>query len=160
MGKTKTMTRLLIAAALLASASAFTTIAPTTQLAPVVSTTARNVILTEDEVDMIFKRATDCAESECSVEDVNNLLMDLRDQKKLMEGRLQMIDNMFNKLDNLNSKKQREVDSIRQTVEDFMRVFSRDTPAFMPTQIMGDIGDGPTTAYDALPPKKWTNPAQ
>jgi hypothetical protein len=27
-----------------------------------------------------------------------------------------------------------------------------------PSGFTGDIGDGPTTAYDALPPKKWTNP--
>lgn len=29
------------------------------------------------------------------------------------------------------------------------------TPTFFPSGWAGDVGDGPTTAYDALEPKKW-----
>ena len=90
------------------------------------STTARNVLLTESEVDMIIKSTNDCAESECSVEDVNNLLIDLRDQKEQMEHRLQIVENMMYKLEHMNDANDREVDAVRQTVRDFLRVFNND----------------------------------
>ena len=33
--------------------------------------------------------------------------------------------------------------------------FVKQSPSFFPTGWAGDIGDGPTTAYDALPPKPY-----
>jgi len=140
-----------------AHANAFVTPIPGSVKISSPSTTARNVLLTEEEVDIIFKSATDCAESECSIEDVTNLLLDLKDQKKQMEDRLKMIENMVYKLEHLNDAEDREVDAVRQTIRDFMRVFNNDKPSFFPTGWVGDVGDGPTTAYDALPPKPFKN---
>jgi len=153
------MTRFLFAATLLALTVSKTNgfIVPISKSLNVrsSSTSSRNVLLTEEEVEIIFKSATDCAESECSVEDVSSLLSDLKDQKKQMEARLKMIENMVYKLDHLNEAEDREVDAVRQTVRDFLRVFNSDSPAFFPTGWVGDVGDGPTTAYDALPPKPY-----
>jgi hypothetical protein len=72
-----------------------------------------------------------------------------------MEERLKIVENMVYKLEHLNDAKDREVDAVRQTVRDFLRVFNNDKPAFFPLGWVGDIGDGPTTAYDALPPKPY-----
>ena len=33
--------------------------------------------------------------------------------------------------------------------------FVMQSPAVFPTGWAGEVGDGPTTAYDALEPKKW-----
>jgi hypothetical protein len=36
--------------------------------------------------------------------------------------------------------------------------FCSQKPMVFPTGFSGDIGKGSQTAYDVLPPKKWTNP--
>merc|ERR1711935_1037273 len=95
----------------------------------------------------------DCAGGECTVDDVNDLLVDLREQKKQMESRLQMIDVMVSKLTSANDDSAREVDGVRQLVLDFLRVFNQDKPMFPPSGWAGEVGDGPKTAYDVLPPK-------
>ena len=43
-----------------------------------------------------------------------------------MEERLKIIENMVYKLEHLNDAKDREVDAVRQTVRDFLRVFNND----------------------------------
>ena len=92
----------------------------------VTSSTARNVLLTEEEVETIFNSANNCAETECSVEDVSSLIAELKDQKTQMEERLKMVEKMVYKLEHLNDAEDREVDAVRQTVRDFLRVFNTD----------------------------------
>merc|ERR1711935_1016050 len=140
----------------ISSVGAFTTPLTSLKTAHVAtSTTARHVILTEEDVSTMMKSVTDCAEGECSVDDVNDLLVDLREQKKTMQERLKMIDGMVNKLVTANDKGEREVDDVRQLVLDFLRVFNTDKPLYPPAGWAGEVGDGPSTAYDALPPKPY-----
>ena len=59
------------------------------------------------------------------------------------------------------------LDEVRETVRAIFRVFQlgdkasgNDYPALTkPTGYSGEVGKGSTTAYDALPPKKWKNPS-
>eukprot|EP00594_Rhizosolenia_setigera_P011568 CAMPEP_0178959116 /NCGR_PEP_ID=MMETSP0789-20121207/12076_1 /TAXON_ID=3005 /ORGANISM="Rhizosolenia setigera, Strain CCMP 1694" /LENGTH=159 /DNA_ID=CAMNT_0020642011 /DNA_START=9 /DNA_END=488 /DNA_ORIENTATION=- len=148
-------------AALASTTTAFTFTPPATcSIQRTESTTARHVLLSEEEISSVIDSATNCAEGECSVEDVNALISELKDQKSQMEERLKTIENMVYKLEHLNESENREIDQVRQTVRDFLRVFNTDKPAFFPLGFAGDVGDGPKTAYDVLPPKKWSADAQ
>lgn len=74
-----------------------------------------------------------------------------------MQHRLDKIMNMISQLQHVNEKGDaRQTDEVRALVKDLLRVFSFDKPQVFPMGFAGDIGDGPTTAYDALPPKKWS----
>lgn len=119
------------------------------------SSTARFVILSEEETASILQSASDCAEGECSIDDVSELIYELKAQQDEMQGRLDKIMNMIAHLQHINAKEERKTDEVRSFVKDMLRVFSTDKPLVFPSGFAGDIGDGPTTAYDALPPKKW-----
>jgi len=119
------------------------------------STTARHVILSDEETSAILQSASDCAEGECSIDDVSMLISELKDQEALLEDRLEKIMNMIGHLQKENEKPKRDTDEVRALVRDMLRVFAHDTPNFTPSGFSGDVGKGSTTAYDALPPKKW-----
>jgi hypothetical protein len=63
----------------------------------------------------------------------------------------------------VNSKDDRKVDEVRETVRALYRVFqlgskasNNDYPSLSrPTGYSGDVNDGPTDAYRALKPKPW-----
>jgi hypothetical protein len=125
------------------------------QVASRASTTARYIILSDEETESILQSASDCAEGECSIDDVSELLYELKAQEKEMQNRLDKIMNMISHLQHINAKEERKTDEVRSFVKDMLRVFSSDKPIVFPTGYAGDVGGGPTTAYDALPPKKW-----
>ena len=118
------------------------------------------VILSDEETERILSSATDCAEGECSIDDVSELIAELKGQEKEMQARLEKIMNMIAHLQHINAKEERKTDEVRAFVKDLLRTFSTDKPMYFPTGFAGDVGDGPTTAYDALPPKKWTAPKE
>jgi hypothetical protein len=103
-----------------------------------------------------MQSAAECADGECSVDDVTELVAELQDQKKVLQARLDKIMNMISDLQHVNQKESRKTDEVRGIVRDMLRVFSRDPPKFKATGYAGDVGKGPTDAYDSLPPKKWT----
>lgn len=112
--------------------------------------------MSDAETDAILKSARDCEESECGVDEVSSLVFDLKEQQVEMTDRLAKISKMISQLEHLSSKEGRDTDEVRSFVSDMMRVFAHDSKKNFATGFSGDIGDGPTTAYDALPPKKWT----
>ena len=122
------------------------------------STTAQNVFLSEEETMAILNKSTECIESECSVDEVDELLSVLKDTEKELEGRISKIMNTISHLQRINAKEERKTDEVRAFVKDMLRVFNTDKPLVFPTGFGGDIGKGAQTAYDALPPKKWVNP--
>lgn len=71
-----------------------------------------------------------------------------------MSDRLGEIMNMVAHLQTVNAADKRKADDVRSYVRDLLRVFDTNTGGFA-TGFSGDIGDGPTTAYDALEPKPW-----
>jgi hypothetical protein len=120
------------------------------------STTARFIIMSEAETDSVLQSAADCADGECSVDDVTEFLSDLQEQKKVLQQRLDQIMNMIADLQHLNEHEDREPDSVRALVRDMLRVFSHDEKGrsgFVPSGYTGDIGT--TDAYSSLAPKKW-----
>lgn len=132
---------------------------PFSAQAAVASSTARFIILSPEETESILTTAEECAEGECSVDDVSGLIGELKDQQREMEKRLEKIKSMVAALEQLNEDDARDVGKVRDFVKDLLRVFALHgepkKASFKPTGFSGDIGKGSTTAYDALPPKKW-----
>jgi hypothetical protein len=118
------------------------------------SQTARNLIMTENEITAILDKAHGCVESECAVNDVDDLISELKDQQKVLNTRLETMMNVVAHLQAANTQKQRKKDDVQAIVKDMLRVFTTQDGKFA-MGFTGDIGDGPTTAYDALPPKPW-----
>jgi len=122
------------------------------------TSTTRNLIMSEEEITAILDKAHDCVESECAVADVNDLIAELNDQQKVLTQRLETIMNVVAHLQHANESEARKTDDVRAIVKDMLRVFTTQNGKFA-MGFSGDIGDGPTTAYDALPPKPWKKAA-
>lgn len=123
--------------------------------------------MTPDETEQVLKKAEACVGSECSLDDVDELVDILKAQQKELYDRVEKIKMTVNSLENVNKAEDRPVDEIRETVRAIWRVFQlgdkgsdNDYPKLSKaTGYTGDVGDGPQTAWDALPPKKWKNPS-
>lgn len=126
------------------------------------STTSLSLISAE-ETENIIKKASNCAEGECSVDEVGDLISVLKSQQKELSMRVDEVDKMIQKLKTINAQDARKVDEVRETVRALFRVFQlgakasgNDYPSLSkPMGYSGEVGKGPTTAYDALSPKKW-----
>jgi len=124
----------------------------------ITASTTAHFIMTEDETAAVLKKSEECVESECSLDEVDDLVVTLKDTEKELRSRLENIENMIAHLQHINEKEERKTDEVREFVRDMLRVFNTDKPIVFPTGFSGDIGKGTQTAYDVLPPKKWTNP--
>ena len=119
--------------------------------------------MNDDETAAILQTIEDCSEhTQCNVDDVNGLLRELRQQEKELTARLSSLDKTVQDLEALHHRSADEGgdnkirDEDRAFVQDLLRVFDvQSNGSNMPIGFSGDIGSGPTTAYDALPPKKW-----
>ncbi|KAL3793683.1 hypothetical protein HJC23_010255 [Cyclotella cryptica] len=118
------------------------------------SNVARNLIMTEEEITAILEKAHACTALECTTEDVDSLIAELKDQQTVLNARLENIMNVVGHLQHANEQKERKKEDVRAIVKDMLRVFTTAEGKFA-MGFTGDIGDGPTTAYDALPPKPW-----
>jgi hypothetical protein len=115
------------------------------------------VLLSDEETQVILSSAEDCAAGECSVDDVEELLVELKDQQRTMEVRLDTVMNVVARLQKATiGTNEREIkgNQVEGLVQDLSRVFQTDKPGFHTSGYAGDMGDGPTTAYEVLPPKK------
>lgn len=110
--------------------------------------------MTEEEISAVLDKAHACVESECAVDDVDTLIAELKDQQKVLNARLDHIMNVCSQLQHANEQKIRKKEDIRSIVKDMLRVFTSEEGKFA-IAFKGDIGEGSTTAYDALPPKPW-----
>jgi hypothetical protein len=143
----------------LTSAAAFSTMKPVViRPTSVPSVTSQKVFLSEEETMIVLNKSTECIESECSIDEVDELLTVLKDTEKELEGRIEKIMNTISHLQHINDKEERKTDEVRAFVKDMLRVFNTDKPLAFPTGFGGDVGKGARTAYDVLPPKKWVNP--
>lgn len=119
--------------------------------------------MTQEETNKLLSYANDCADGECSLDEVQDLIDVLKVQQKELSDRVEEIRSMVKHLEHINTKDTREVDQVRETVRAIYRIFQfgdkasdNDYPKLSrPTGWTGDVGKGPTTAYDALPPKKY-----
>merc|ERR1719464_1342694 len=116
--------------ALIASYASAFTITPTsttfTRSASVAASPSAQYLMTDEEIDLIFNAATDCAESECSIDEVDNLISTLKAQQEQLKTRLALVSGMVEKLQHVNEKDDREVSEVRQYVRDFLRVFTNE----------------------------------
>ena len=119
--------------------------------------------MTPEETETLLKRAEECVGSECALDDVSELVDLLHDQQKELYDRVEKIKQTVQALEEINKADDRPVDEIRETVRAIFRVFQlgdkasgNDYPSLSkPTGYSGEVGDGPKTAWDSLPPKKW-----
>ena len=119
--------------------------------------------MSQEDTDGIVSKVSSSVDGECSLDEVEDLIELLQSQQKEMYGRVEQIRSMVKSLETVNSQDDREVDQIRETVRAIYRVFQlgdkasgNDYPSLSkPTGWSGEVGDGPTTAYDALPPKPY-----
>ena len=118
------------------------------------STTAHSAFLTEEKTVAILAKWHECIESD----EVDDLLSMLKSTEIELEDRMEKIKDAISHLQHINNKEEHKPEEVRAFVKDMLRVFNTDKPLIFPTGYAGDVGKGPTTAYDALPPKKWTNP--
>lgn len=88
------------------------------------SLVARQVLLSEEETQAILQHGMECVESECSVDDVSDLVANLKDQQEILNKRLTNVMNMVAHLQEANRKEDR--DEVRSFVHDLLNVFSRD----------------------------------
>jgi len=116
--------------------------------------TARPVLLNEQETQALLDSAHDCAEGECSIDDVSQFIAELKAQQVEMNKRLEEVMNLVSNLQKLNEKKTRNKDEIRAYVKDLLSVFNPQSGGWA-TGFSGDISKKTLTAYDALEPKKW-----
>lgn len=121
------------------------------------SQTARNLIMTENEITAILDKAHGCVDSECAVNDVDDLIAELKGQQSVLNDRLGNIMNVVAHLQQANAQETRKTDDVRAIVKDMLRVFTTSDGKFA-MGFSGEVGDGATTAYDALPPKPWKAP--
>jgi hypothetical protein len=128
-------------------------------------TSKLQAVLSADELEAILMRGHECEKSECSLDDVNSLIVELQEQQQKLYERVQSIDNMIKSLETMNHSKDRNVDEVRDTLRAIFRIFAmsprasgNDYPALSrPTGYAGEVGKGPTDAYKALDPKPWKN---
>jgi hypothetical protein len=71
----------------------------------------------------MFDKATGCAEGECAIDDVQDLIHNLEEQKKVIYSRLVEITNMIDTLKKVNAGGERQVDQVRETVRAIARLF-------------------------------------
>lgn len=119
--------------------------------------------MSAEETDKIMESASSCAEGECSLDEVEDLIDILKQQQKELFERVETVKEMIATLETMNAEPDRKTDEVRETVRALFRVFQlgdkasgNDYPGLSkPTGWSGEVGDGPKSAYDALPPKKW-----
>ena len=120
-------------------------------------------LLPQEEVESLLTKAGDCADGECSIDEVADLLNVLKSQQKELQNRVEELKKTIESLEKVNQKDSRQVDEVRETVRAIYRIFQlgdkasgNDYPKLSkPTGWSGEVGDGPKTAYDALPPKPY-----
>mmetsp|Transcript_29698 Transcript_29698/g.81614 ORF Transcript_29698/g.81614 Transcript_29698/m.81614 type:complete len:157 (-) Transcript_29698:202-672(-) len=120
-------------------------------------------LMSAEESESLISQATECAEGECAVEDVDDLIQALKDQQKELYDRVEKIKTIVHSLEVINDREDRKVDEVRETVRAIFRVFNlgdkasgNDYPSLSkPTGFSGEVGKGSQTAWDVLPPKKW-----
>ncbi|EJK52869.1 hypothetical protein THAOC_27807 [Thalassiosira oceanica] len=70
--------------------------------------TACNLVMTEAEITAILDQAHECAEGECAVDDVEDLIAELRTQQKVLSERLDTIMNAVAHLQTANESSDRK----------------------------------------------------
>lgn len=79
--------------------------------------------MSQEETDTILNKASDCAEGECTLDEVDDLIAVLKTQQKELDSRVSQIKGMIDSLEKVNRGDKRQVDEVRETVRAIFRVF-------------------------------------
>jgi hypothetical protein len=79
--------------------------------------------MSADETQKIIAQASDCADGECSLDEVGDLISILKAQQKELSRRVDEVDKMIAGLETVNAQDGRKVDEVRETVRALFRVF-------------------------------------
>eukprot|EP00588_Corethron_pennatum_P027514 CAMPEP_0194317406 /NCGR_PEP_ID=MMETSP0171-20130528/14145_1 /TAXON_ID=218684 /ORGANISM="Corethron pennatum, Strain L29A3" /LENGTH=163 /DNA_ID=CAMNT_0039073977 /DNA_START=51 /DNA_END=542 /DNA_ORIENTATION=+ len=147
------------------SVNAFTSspfVRTTTQIKPAFTPLR---LMADEEADALISSAMECAESECSVEDIDNFVGDLKSQAKILNERLAKINAIVTSLEGGNVADERDIPYLKSLLGDLATaVFdtkgSHDPngPKTPPMGYSGDKFKG--DAYSTLNPKPWKAPAE
>jgi hypothetical protein len=85
--------------------------------------TARN-LMSAEEVKAILAEAESCAQGECALDEVENLITNLQQQQSLLNKRISEIDGLIKDLEHVNGKDNRPTDEVRETVRAIFRIFA------------------------------------
>mmetsp|Transcript_32784 Transcript_32784/g.47867 ORF Transcript_32784/g.47867 Transcript_32784/m.47867 type:complete len:151 (+) Transcript_32784:81-533(+) len=107
--------------ALASVSSAFTT--PMLNRPALLASPTKLGLMTPEEEVAIMTSATDCAEGECSLDEVDALISELKEQQATLSKRVGEMEGLIKNLKSLNTKDDREVDEVRETVRAIFRVF-------------------------------------
>jgi hypothetical protein len=118
--------------------------------------------MTAAELDAIISEAESCADGECALDEVDNLIKNLLEQQKMLNQRIGEIGELVEELEHLNGKDNRPSDEVRDTVKAIFRIFALGDEASgnnypslsRATGYSGEVAGGGKTAYDVLPPRK------
>lgn len=92
----------------------------------VASPSARFILLSDQETDAILSSANNCVEGECSVDEISDLVKELKEQEAILGERMQKVMNMIAHLQHVNEKEERQTDEVRAFVKDMLRVFAHE----------------------------------
>jgi predicted nuclease with TOPRIM domain len=87
--------------------------------------------MSDAETAAILEKAEGCMGEECSIDEVDELLVMLKKTQSDLEERLEKIMNLVGDLQHLNQKGERETDEVRAFVKDMLSVFSRDVSVIL-----------------------------
>lgn len=86
--------------------------------------------MTEEEISAILDKAHGCVDTGCAVDDVDDLIAELKDQQKVLSERLETIMNVVSHLQHANTKEDRKTDDVRAIVKDMLRVFTTQVSSY------------------------------
>lgn len=118
-------------------------------------TSTSRFIMMEQEAQAILDSAEECSAGECSLDDVSALIHQLKEQERVLQGRIDKVMNMVSHLQHANVKENRSAEELRKLVQDTLRVFTHEKTRFPASGYSGEVGKGSKTAWDVLPPRKW-----
>lgn len=80
--------------------------------------------MSAEEVKAILAEAESCAQGECALDEVENLITNLQQQQSLLNKRISEIDGLIKDLEHVNGKDNRPTDEVRETVRAIFRIFA------------------------------------
>lgn len=76
-----------------------------------------------EEVESLLDQAEGCAEGECSLDEVSELISVLKSQQSDLYKRVEEVKGMIKSLEAINESDDRKVDEVKETVRAIFRIF-------------------------------------
>ena len=80
--------------------------------------------MTASEIEAVITEAEKCAEGECALDEVEQLITNLQNQQSMLSKRIEEIDGLVTELEHVNGRDDRPVDEVRETVRAIFRIFA------------------------------------